>query len=145
MAKTEINGKLYTKRQLKRMARNILNDAMASTKSDTIDWINKYVPKRTGQLRESLIAWINKKWKVSDSGLVISMGSKIPYALNIKGDPVHTGTWLEHSGKPATDYKGNPIWLDDPTADPNWVFSIADFIKDSVVKYINSYKSIYLG
>jgi hypothetical protein len=148
MGKVKVGDRWYSRRQVKKNIKLILADTLRATKEDTIDWIRRYVPKRTGQLQEDLIAWIDKNWVVDNEGLQISIGSKIEYAGDIKGEPAHAATWFEHSGRRAVANYGKHegrIFLDDPEAIADWHITIKDFIKEKVVNYINSYKSIYFG
>ncbi len=146
--KFKVVDKTYTGDQLTNKYREILILAIRSLLIPTIDWINKYVPKRTGQLRDSLINWINDHWIVDDVGLKASLNTDVEYAFDISGDASHKGTWYEHSGAPAVAYYYNNygrIFLDDPQAITMWSGLMASFLNSEFNKNIISYKENLLG
>lgn len=141
-------GKEYSKEDLIRIFHEILLNALRATKIEALNWINKYVPKRTGQLRDSLIDWINEHWIVDDVGLKASLHSNVEYAFDIVGDASHKGTWFEHSGAEATAYYYNNygrIFLDDPSAVARWSGLMASMLNNEFNKNIIAYKENLLG
>ena len=138
-------GKHYTKEELITILNEILRCTLQATKTETLNWINAFVPKRTGALRESLIDWINSNWVFENNTLKISLGTDVEYAFNIEGDPKHKGTWLEHSGAPAYDYFGRRVFLDDPEALQAWHIIIQSFIQEVFNTNLRSYKETLLG
>ena len=148
--KFKVVDKTYTPEILISKYREIIFNAIKDTKTYTINWIHKFVPKRTGQLRDNLIEWINNHWMLGtmDRNTIIDLVTNIEYATDMTGDVVHTGTWYEHSGAPAMafyyGYNGR-IFLDDPTAIINWYFIIEDFVREELTKNITIYKDYILG
>ncbi len=142
------HGKTFSQEELIQILTNIMLSSLVLSKHDTIKQIKKIVPKRTGQIHDSLIDWINTQWRVRKDNMTISLGTFVPYADRITGDVAHRSTWFEHSGKPATasyyGHSGN-IFLNDPQAIIDWKIKIGEYIKEVFEKYIEIYKGIYLG
>jgi len=141
-------GRDFSKEELLVIFNEILFNTLKATKIAALDWINRYVPKRTGQLRDSLIDWMNTHWIVDDVGLKASLHSDVEYAFDIAGDPAHSGTWYEHSGAPATAYYYHHfgrVFLDDPTAIAMWSGLISSFLNSEFNRNIISYKENLMG
>ena len=141
-------GRDFSKEELLIIFHEILFNTLKATKITILDWINKYVPKRTGQLRDSLIDWINSHWIVDEIGLKASLHSDVEYAFDIVGDAAHKGTWFEHSGAEATAYYYNNygrIFLDDPQALTRWSGLISSFLNSEFNRNIISYKENLMG
>jgi len=124
----------------------LVQEAVLATRTDTGVWIDKYVPRRTGQLQDSLHEWIVEEWTGIPHGEIIRLDVQtlVPYATSISGDPEHLGTWFEHSGKLATAYYYNHmgrIYLDDPYAEQFWYDLMEFFVRGSIEK--NLTKAIY--
>ena len=142
-------GKNYTHEELLIIVHEILQNTLISVKIETIDWIHTYVPKRTGQLRNSLIDWVNNNWFVDEHGLWASMATDVEYATKITGLAAHHGTWYEHSGAPAYAKFGNKyygrVYLDDPQAIAGWYQIIGSYIYDRFITTLQIYKENLLG
>ena len=142
-------GKEYSKEELLKIFKEILRATLNATKIAAIDWTNRFVPKRTSALRNSLIDWINKHWVTTDKGLKASLDTNIEYAFNISGDAAHKGTWFEHSGSPAYAYYNElvqgRVYLDDPQALTLWSGMMASFLNSEFNKNIITYKENLLG
>lgn len=135
--KFKVVGKTYDSDTLLLKYREILDYAVRSTMIPTIDWINTFVPKRTGQLRDDLIKWIKLNWKYNSG--IMDLVTSIEYATDIHGIAAHSGTWFEHSGAPAVAnyYKHlGRIYLDDPEALEFWYFLIEEFVREELRKNI---------
>lgn len=89
-------------------------------------WINKFVPKRTGQLRESLIANLHSS-SVKMGLMRIILGTHLSYAEDVSD---MSTMQVRHSGEKGYAYyygESGPIILDDPQA-------IGDFWEE-LIKY----------
>jgi len=142
------NGRDFSKEELVIIFNEILRLTLRTTKIEALNWINKYVPKRTGQLRDSLIDWINTNWIVDEVGLRASLHTDVEYAFDIVGDAAHDATWYEHSGAEATAYYYNNygrIFLDDPQALTRWSGLMSSFLNSEFNKNIIIYKENLLG
>ncbi|GAG31103.1 unnamed protein product, partial [marine sediment metagenome] len=95
-------GREFSKDELINIFYEILSSTLITTKNAALDWINRFVPKRTGQLRDSLIDWINRNWVVDAAGLRASLNTDVEYAFDIIGESAHDATWYEHNGEEAT-------------------------------------------
>jgi hypothetical protein len=120
---TYIAGQLnLTYEDTKLMITNVLQDALDWTLEDMKEWIKEFVPKRTGQLQDNLLANIESS-RVVDFTLKLIIRTSIDYAADVNAmsdaQVQHDATWFEHSGKRAyAYYYGNygPIFLNDPNA-----------------------------
>ena len=118
--------RLYEKKML---------EGMEMSKLDAKTWIRENVPKRTGQLQDSLISCIDTDWNFSGVRYNADIVTNVPYAYKIMGDPAHFGTYYEHSGKPAVaNYYGHHgrIFLNDPAATTFWDSKMTDYMKDNI-------------
>lgn len=110
-----------------------IDRALLMTKIDTINTDLEMVPKRTGQLRDTIMRSINS-WNVNiNFGTLLEWGINLDldYAYNIQGNPKHKGTYYEHSGKLATAYYygfHGKVWLEDPRASIDWDNELRTFI-----------------
>ena len=140
-------GKSYSKDELVIIVREILTSTLETVKKEVIVWINIYVPKRTGQLRDSLVDWVNNNWKVTYDGLTASIGTNINYGLKTTGIAAHNNTWFEHSGQAATAYYAgfSKILLNDPQAISSWYQVIGSFLNERFLTTLQSYKESLMG
>jgi hypothetical protein len=114
-------------------------------------WINTYVPKRTGQLRDKLLNSLEQsevKWGM----LKIIVGTRIDYAQKVSdfgtGNVRHVATWYEHSGKKAYAYYygyHGPIFLNDPFAIGNWIEEMENFIKERAQRILCDAQNLFFG
>ena len=145
----KINGKIYSKDELLTILKETLRLTLIATKNAALDWIFKFVPKRTGALRNSLIDWMNKNWILTTKGLKASLHSNIPYAFEIKGEAKHKGTWFEHSGAPAYAFYNElvqgRVYLDDPQALTLWSGMMASFLNSEFNNNLIMYRENLLG
>jgi hypothetical protein len=116
----------YILEQVRWLVQRALNDALEDTIIEVTDWIKQYVPKRSGDLQESLTSFLEKSIpppismdRFSDIRLVLGAGKEVDYVQYVdqmtNAQVQHFGTWLEHSGRRAYS-KGKPVYLDDPQA-----------------------------
>ena len=120
----------YTFEQVATYIQDILEETLRVTIKETEEWIDQFVPKRSGDLRKSLKHFLNRsippvstKGELRGVRLILGAGEDVKYASYISAmtdeQVQHENTWLEHSGRKAYS-KGRPVLLDDPNA-------IADF------------------
>lgn len=104
----------------------LLDEALEITITETRAWINTYVPKRSADLRVSLINFLEKSippagtiGELRGIRLVLGVGAEINYAKYVNEMTTkqvqHAGTFREHSGKRAYS-KGRRVYLYDPKA-----------------------------
>jgi len=95
-----------TSRQLIQLIEPILRETLEKTTQDIMLWIIKYVPKRTGQLRMTLLKSLQKS-KVQRGILRFIMGTHLDYAKKVNAmstAQVRHNSHREHSGKWAYAY-----------------------------------------
>lgn len=108
----------------------IINETLELTIKETEEWIDEFVPKRSGDLRKDLKEFLAKsrpppstKGELRNGRLILGAGANVKYARHVtemSAEQVqHSGTWFEHSGKRAYS-KGKPVYLDDPHAVSNY-------------------------
>jgi len=136
-----------TSAQVKAIFQQVLERTLSDTKFELTQWINSKVPKRTGQLRESLLRELNSS-RVTGTILYLVIGAMVPYATQVNAYTTsnvrHLGTMYEHSGKKAyANYGGHhgPIYLDDPRAVGQFWDKLMTFIKERL--FINLAKAKY--
>lgn len=123
----KIDGRIVPTYDLvKKVIQELLNEALTITIAETKEWINKFVPKRSADLRVSLIEFLEKSIPPTSTfdelrgiRLVLGVGAEINYAKYVNEMTTrqvkHKGTWREHSGKRAYS-KGHRAYLYDPQA-----------------------------
>ncbi len=120
----------FTSDQVKTFIQTIMNETLELTITEMEEWIDKFVPKRSGDLIESLKSFLAKSrpppttvGELRDVRLILGVGADIEYAKYVidmtDAQVQHAGTWFEHSGKKAYS-KGQPVFLDDPHAVANY-------------------------
>jgi len=111
---------------VKKLIQELLDEALNITIAETKKWINTFVPKRSADLRVSLITFLERSippaatiGELRGIRLVLGVGAEIPYAAAVNemstAQVAHEGTFREHSGKRAYS-KGRRVWLYDPKA-----------------------------
>lgn len=129
-----------TAEEVKQTISDILSETLNITLTELEEWINKYVPKRTGQLRESLIRNLHSS-RVKGMILRLILGTSLDYAEEV--NEMSTAQ-VAHSGeKGYAYYYGNygPIILNDPEAIGNFWDELLDFAKRRIL--INLTKAKY--
>ena len=122
---------------VKKLIQTFLNAALKKTIEETIIWINTFVPKRSGDLRQSLIKYLERSipppaasGELRGIRLVLGAGAEIFYAAYVNEfttkQVAHKGTFREHyvdyttkkgvEHHPRAYSKGRRIWLYDPKA-----------------------------
>ena len=98
-------------------------------------WINKYVPKRTGQLRESLIA--NLYSSAVKNGLMrVILGTNLDYAEDVAE---MSTMQVRHSGEKGYAYyysNYGPITLYDPQAIGNFWEELLEYAKEKCMNIL---------
>lgn len=116
----------YTYEEVIRYVQNVMNETLLVTVEECRQWIYKYVPKRSGDLQETLIKFLEKSIpppslfnEIRNVRLTLGAGVEVPYAKYVRDMTAkqvqHFGTWFEHSGRKAYS-KGKPVFLNDPNA-----------------------------
>ena len=128
---------------------SLLNEVLELTLTDMEEWIKKYVPKRTGQLRDNLLRNIRSS-RVRNGILRLIIATSIDYAAKVNemttAQVRHAGTDREHSGKKAYAYYWGhygPITLDDPKAIGNFFDNLVEYAKDRVLINLAKMKHKY--
>jgi len=131
------NRELLTKEDVKQSIQDALNEALDDTILEETIWIEYHVPKRSGDLQESLLKFLERSvpppgtaGELRGIRLVLGVGADIDYAKYVNQMTIakvkHINTPFEHSGKKAYS-KGVPVILDDPRA--------IGFYHDEMVRY----------
>ena len=135
--------------QVLEIIKSFLVEVLELTLLDLEEWIETYVPKRTGQLRDNLLKNIRSS-RVVGSVMRIIIATSIDYAEKVAemstAQVRHSGTDREHSGKKAYAYYWGhygPIYLDDPEAIGNFFDVLAEYAKDRVIMNLAKMKSKY--
>ena len=126
-----------TYEQAKALIQGALDDALEDTIFETEIWIDGEVPKRSGDLRESIKEFLAKSrpppataGELRGVRLIIGIGVEIDYAKYVaemtKTKVRHYNTQFEHSGKRAYS-KGKPVILDDPRAEGFFFDKLVDY------------------
>lgn len=95
-----------TSKQFVILIKAVLNETLQRTLEDIRLWILKYVPKRTGQLRFTLLKKLESS-KVRRETLVFIIGSNLDYARSVNQmstSQVRHNSHKEHSGEWAYAY-----------------------------------------
>lgn len=105
-------------------------------------WINSKVPKRTGQLRDSLIDNLHSS-TVKIGLMEIILGTLLPYAEDVAA---MTTTQVRHSGEDGSAYYyGNygKIILDDPDAIGNFWVELLNYSRERTMSVLDRAISEY--
>lgn len=128
---------------------NLLEEVLELTLIDLEVWIEKYVPKRTGQLRDNLLRNIRSS-RVRNGVLRIIIATSIDYAAQVNemttAEVRHDSTDREHSGKKAYAYyygHYGPITLDDPDAIGSFFDKLGEYAKERVLINLAKMKHKY--
>ena len=95
-----------SKRQFITLVQSVLNETLQLVLDDMRLWILRFVPKRTGQLRFSLLKELESS-KVRDGVLIFIIGTHVDYARKVNEmstSQVGHSSHKEHSGKWAYAY-----------------------------------------
>ena len=138
--------------EAKLLIQNILADTLAWTLIEVEEWINTYVPKRTGQLRENLIRNLQSSWVKGGFNIRLVIRTHIDYAAKVNAmsdaQVQHSGTWYEHSGARAYAYYygyHGRIYLDDPEAIGGFFEVMQQYAKLRVFVNLAKAKARHLG
>jgi hypothetical protein len=145
----------------------ILDETLDKTIKDLKEWIYKYVPKRTGQLRDNLIKHIETSQYLSKGLLEIIIGTDLDYAQRVSQmstRQVRHSSWFEHAqrGKRPKKYKRKKklkpkrayayyyghhgrIFLNDPDAIGNFWNKLILFLQKRSLVNLNVAAQYYLG
>lgn len=107
-------------------------------------WIQKYVPKRTGQLQDSLIKNLGSSW-VKNGLLKIIMGTHIDYAPDVDAMNAMMVRHLNEIGYAYYYGHHGKINLYDPRAIGGFFETMLTFMNDRVTRHIAIGKDIYFG
>lgn len=127
--------------EAKRLIQELLVYVLESTVSDLESEINKIVPVRTGELRDDLLLKLRHS-KVRNFVLTIFLWTELPYAERVNQfntyNVRHTGTWYENPNRrgyraKARDKYGDPVYLNDYTAEGNFFDKLVAFTKDRLL------------
>jgi len=73
---------IYTEKEVKEIIKDLLNEVLELTLEDLKQWILKFVPKRTGQLRRNMLKNIQSS-RVKSNILRIIIRTSIDYAAQV--------------------------------------------------------------
>lgn len=137
----KIGRKIVTTADIvKSLIQTFLNEALKITIEEVTEWINTFVPKRSGALRQSLIKYLKRsipppptEGELRGIRLILGAGADIFYAEYVEAfttlQVAHQGTWREHSGKRAYN-KGRRAYLYDPQAIGNYHTKMIEYAQE---------------
>ena len=123
---------------------NILDHTLAATMKDLKAWINKYVPKRTGQLRDSLKKNLESS-RVVNGIMRIKLGTHLNYAPAVN---LFSTSQVRHRGEIGYAYyygHYGRIVLNDPLAIGSFWDKILLYITQRARTNLIAAKRVYLG
>lgn len=109
---------------------------------ELIKWIDVYVPKRTGQLRELLKQWLNGS-NIANQVLRIVIGTNLPYAGRVEGMETLN---VRHTGEVGYVYYPNifgirgKVLLQDPSAVGHFFTELMKFAVDRAYFWVDQGK-----
>jgi len=135
-----------SKSQLITIIQNILTDTLRATLTDVAAWINKFVPKATGLMRDSLSKVLAKS-RIKGTILKIMMGSSLYYIDRLNK---MSTSQVRHAGVMGYAsvnelWKGGKIMLNDPQAIGQFYTKLLAYIKTRTKANLRSSKLRYLG
>ena len=150
-----IGKKKYTIPEVKAFIQKILDETLELTIAETEAWIDEFVPKRSGDLIESLKKFLAKSrpppsptGELRGARLILGVGADIIYAkyvIDFRDDQVqHDSTTREHSGRKAYS-KGSPVLLDDPNAIANYHDDMVAFAVERLKKNLSKVKWVHVN
>ena len=111
------------------------------------EWIDTYVPKRTGQLRALLKLWLGGS-TISKNVLRIVLGTNLPYAEDVND---MTTDMVQHSGETGYVYYPNifgirgKVRLNDPQAIGGFFTELMKYMEERTHTWIDIAKSHFFG
>ena len=126
-----------TSNQLTQLLEAVLNETLDNTMFDVLHWINRFVPRRTGQLRESLLRNMQSS-RVRNGVLRFIIGTHLNYAARVSAmstSQVRHSSRFEHSRKRAYAYyygHYGRIFLYDPEAIGGFWGALLKFINTRI-------------
>jgi hypothetical protein len=140
-----------TYQQVVNIIQNILSYTLNTTIADLEKWIDRFVPKRTGWLRDTLKQNLHSS-RVKDNVLRLICGTKLDYSSDVNAMSTrqvrHSNTPKEHSGKWAYAYYYGfygRIRLDDPQAIGNFFDKMLYYATQQIRINLLAAKRLYLG
>lgn len=133
-----------TYEQVKTLVNNLLREVLDSVVRELEEWIRSRVPKRTGQLRDSLLANLSSS-RVVGGVLRLILGTSLDYAEYV--DDMSTAQ-VRHSGEEGYAYyygHYGRVALDDPQAVGNFFGRLRDYASRRVSANLAKAKARYLG
>ena len=126
------------------LIRNVLEDTLSDVIMDLELWIKSKVPKRTGQLRESLIANLHSS-RVKNGLLRLILGTHLDYAAKVASYSTSQVRHMREKGYAYYYGHYGRITLDDPRAIGNFFDKMLEFAKERVDVRLIEAKNRYLG
>jgi len=140
---------IYTEKEVKEIIKDLLNEVLELTLEDLKQWILKFVPKRTGQLRRNMLKNIQSS-RVKSNILRIIIRTSIDYAAQVNAYSTaqvrHYNTEREHSGAYAYAYYGGHygrIRLNDPLAIGHFFDKMLLYVQKQVLLNLTTIKRKY--
>lgn len=142
-----VRGSNYTYDEILEIIQAILIDTLAGVKADLKQWIDKGVPKRTGQLRHFLKEWVDGS-NVTKGIMRIILKTNLPYASYVND---MTQSQVRHHGEVGYVYYDNifgtrgKVILSDVSAEGNFFDKFYAFAKERVAVNLVQAKNSNLG
>jgi len=137
-------GSNYTYEEVLDIIRAILTDTLNGVTADIEQWIDKAVPKRTGQLRDNLKANL-KSSNVQKGLLRIILRTHVDYASDV--NQMSTSQVRHHGEVGYAYYYGHygKIILSDPSAEGNFFDKMITFARERIAVNLVQAKNNNLG
>jgi hypothetical protein len=142
-----VRNSTYTYQEILDIIQAILKDTLAGVIKDLEQWIDKGVPKRTGQLRHFLKEWLHGS-NVTKGILRIILKTNLEYAAAVNQ---MSASQVRHHGEVGYVYYDNifgkrgKIILSDPSAEGNFFDKLYEFAKQRVAVNLVQAKNSNLG
>lgn len=134
-----------SKTQVELLVQTILETTLQLTKMDCRKWIQMYVPRRTGQLQDNLLANLESSFISRNNFLKLVLGTNVDYAQYVNK---MSAMQVQHAGTSAyAYYYGNHgrIILNDPMAQGHFFGIMLMYARDRLRFHLKNVKSTILG
>lgn len=134
-----------THSQVEQLVQTILETTLQLVMIDVTKWIQTYVPRRTGQLQDNLLANFQSSYIQNGRILKLKLGTNIDYAQYVNK---MSSTQVQHFGVIGYAYyygSHGPIILSDPSAQGHYQGIMLMYARDRLRFHLKNVKQNILG